>query len=97
MRILPVWGVVSVLILFFVTRESDLRRRFARLAGGLTPSGMLWVAWPKRASGVDTDLGFDVVQKTGLAEGLVDTKICAVGGVWSGLRFVVRLKDRTIR
>jgi hypothetical protein len=55
---------------------------------------MLWVSWPKKASGVPTDLNFDVVQKIGLAVGLVDTKICAVNDVWSGLKFVIRVKDR---
>jgi hypothetical protein len=85
------------LILLFVTRESDLRRSFPRLATRLVPAGMLWVAWPKKASGVETDLSFDRVQKTGLGCGLVDTKICAVDDVWSGLRFVIRLEDRPRR
>jgi hypothetical protein len=55
---------------------------------------MLWVAWPKKSSGVSTDLRFEVVQSIGLAGGLVDTKICAIDEVWSGLRFVIRLQDR---
>src|SRR5262245_34716128 len=85
------------LILLFVTRETDLRGSFPRLAARLTPAGMLWVAWPKKASGVETDLSFDRVQKTGLGCGLVDTKICAVDDVWSGLKFVIRLEDRPRR
>jgi hypothetical protein len=55
---------------------------------------MIWVAWPKKSSGVATDLLFDNVQQTGLNAGLVDVKICAVNDVWSGLKFVYRLKDR---
>jgi len=55
---------------------------------------MLWIAWPKKASGVATDLSFSNVQAVGLAAGLVDTKICAVNEIWSGLKFVIRLKDR---
>jgi len=55
---------------------------------------MLWVAWPKKSSGVATDLSFNKVQAIGLAAGLVDTKICAVDEVWSGLKFVFRLKYR---
>ena len=82
------------LILLFVKTEAELKKQFAVLAKRLTPAGMLWVAWPKKASGVTTDLNFDVVQKHGLAEGLVDTKICAIDEMWSGLKFVTRLKDR---
>lgn len=82
------------LILFFVKTESDLSKNFVKLASKLTPAGMLWVAWPKKASGVSTDLSFDRVQKIGLAARLVDTKICAVNEIWSGLRFVIRVKDR---
>ena len=83
------------LILFFAASQSELRKRFAKLASRLKPNGMLWVAWPKRSSGVSTDLSFEVVQRTGLERGLVDTKVCAVNEVWSGLRFVVRLRDRS--
>ena len=85
------------LILLFVTRKADLLKHFTVLAQRLPAAGMLWVAWPKKASGVPTDLNFDVVQKHGLNEGLVDTKICAVNEVWSGLKFVYRLKDRPAR
>ena len=85
------------LILLFVTKKTDLLKQFTVLAQRLTPAGILWVAWPKKASGVLTDLNFDVVQKHGLGQGLVDTKICAVNEVWSGLKFVYRLKDRAAR
>lgn len=82
------------LILFFTSSASELKKSFAKLAAKLSPAGLLWVAWPKKSSGVATDLSFDVVQKVGLAAGLVDTKICAVNETWSGLKFVIRLKDR---
>ncbi len=64
------------------------------MAGILQPAGGLWVAWPKRTSGTPTDLTENVVREVGLAHGLVDNKVCAITDVWSGLRFVVRLKDR---
>jgi hypothetical protein len=85
------------LILLFVTRKTNLLKQFSSLAQRLPAAGMIWVAWPKKASGVPTDLNFDVVQKHGLGVGLVDTKICAVNEVWSGLKFVYRLKDRATR
>jgi hypothetical protein len=83
------------LILFFAGSQSELEKSFARLARRLVQNGMLWVAWPKKSSGVKTDLSFEVVQRVGLEGGLVDTKVCAVSDVWSGLRFVIRLKDRS--
>ena len=82
------------LVLLFVKRERDLAKSFATLAAKLQPAGMLWVSWPKKSSGVATDLTFNNVQSIGLAAGLVDTKICAIDETWSGLKFVFRLKDR---
>jgi hypothetical protein len=55
---------------------------------------MLWVSWPKKSSGVETDLNDNVVREIGLDAGLVDVKVCAVTEIWSGLKFVRRLKDR---
>jgi hypothetical protein len=81
-------------VLFFSRSEADLVDRFFRLKERLEPVGGLWIAWPKKASGVATDLSFDAVQRVGLAAGLVDNKVCAVDETWSGLRFVYRLKDR---
>lgn len=81
-------------VLLFVKSEKDLAAKFSTYAAQLTPAGMLWVAWPKKSSGVATDLTFNKVQALGLAAGLVDVKICAVDEVWSGLKFVYRLKDR---
>ncbi len=84
-------------VVFFVTREAELARRFPALARALEPDGGLWVAWPKKASGVATDLGFAPVQQIGLDAGLVDNKVCAVDDTWSGLRFVYRVGDRPRR
>ena len=78
----------------FVTAAADLERRFDAVASALTPAGGLWVAWPKRSSGVPTDLTENVIREIGVARGMVDNKVCAVTDVWSGLRFVLRLKDR---
>ena len=82
------------LILCFVRSQSELSKRFSKLASKLAPAGMLWIAWPKKASGVASDLSDGIVREIGLAGGLVDTKVCAIDEVWSGLRFVIRLKDR---
>jgi hypothetical protein len=81
-------------VVFFAPNRSTLKKGFKRLAGRLNPAGGLWVGWPKKASGVDTDLTEDQVREFGLAAGLVDNKICAVDETWSGLRFVIRLRDR---
>ena len=82
------------IILFFVTTERALVKDFSKLAARLTANGMIWIAWPKKSSGVATDLSFERVQRIGLDAGLVDVKICAVDETWSGLKFVYRLKDR---
>lgn len=85
------------LVVLFARSRGELVREFGRLAKALAPAGMLWVAWPKKASGVPTDLDFASVQRVGLDAGLVDTKICAIDEIWSGLKFVIRLKDRAAR
>jgi len=85
------------LILLFVDREQTLAKQFPILAEKLESNGMIWIAWPKKSSGVATDLVFEKVQRIGLDCGLVDVKICAVDEVWSGLKFVIRLKDRKKR
>ena len=82
--------------LLFVKKEKELRKRFAKLARRLNHAGMLWIAWPKKSSGVKTDLSFANVQAIGLEAGMVDTKICAIDDIWSGLKFVYRLKDRQV-
>ena len=83
------------IILFFVLTERALTRDFAKLSALLTANGMIWIAWPKKSSGVATDLSFEHVQRIGLDAGLVDVKICAIDETWSGLKFVYRLKDRS--
>jgi len=82
------------LIVLFADSEKRLRRDFTKQAIKISPKGMLWIAWPKKSSGRTTDLTFANVQEIGLAAGLVDVKICAIDDVWSGLKFVYRLKDR---
>jgi hypothetical protein len=82
-------------VVFFATRRSELERRFDGLARAIAPNGGLWVAWPKRTACVATDLREGIVREVGLAHGLVDNKVCAVDEVWSGLRFVYRVKDRS--
>lgn len=83
------------IILLFVLNEQALVRDFAKLAATLVSNGMLWVAWPKKSSGVKTDLYEDRVRQIGLDAGLVDVKVCAIDDTWSGLKFVYRLKDRS--
>jgi hypothetical protein len=80
--------------MFFSKSKAELSREFKRVAKQLAPAGMLWVSWPKKSSGVATDLDENIVREIGLAAGLVDVKVCAVTDVWSGLKFVRRLKDR---
>jgi hypothetical protein len=86
-------GPLDVIVAFH-SRRSMLERRLPRLSAALDPAGGLWIAWPKRASGVPTDVTEDVVRDLGLAAGLVDNKVCAIDSVWSGLRLVYRLRDR---
>jgi hypothetical protein len=86
-------GRADVIVAFFADRGA-LERRLPALRDALEPAGGLWIAWPKRSSGVDTDLGEGVVRELGLAAGLVDNKVCAIDEIWSGLRFVYRLRDR---
>ena len=81
-------------ILLFVKSRHELATKFSVCSAKLKPDGMLWVSWPKKASGVKTDLTDNVVRELGLSAGLVDVKVCAVDEVWSGLKFVFRLKDR---
>jgi hypothetical protein len=86
-------GPLDVIVSFHRDR-AELERRLPALGAALDPAGGLWIAWPKRSSGVPTDLGDDPVRQLGLAAGLVDNKVCSISPVWSGLRFVYRLRDR---
>lgn len=80
---------------FFTTRRDTLAAEFLQLKQALAPAGLLWISWPKRTSKVATDLTEDIIRAIGLENGLVDVKVAAVDEVWSGLKFVYRLKDRT--
>jgi len=83
--------------MIFVKSAAELKKQFPRFAKQLAPAGMLWVSWPKKASGVATDLDENAVRRIGLEAGLVDVKVCAVNEIWSGLKFVIRVKDREKR
>ncbi len=78
----------------FVKTQAELEKQFSRFAKQLAPAGMLWVSWPKRSSGVATDLTENEARRIGLEAGLVDVKVCAVSEIWSGLKFVIRVQDR---
>jgi hypothetical protein len=80
--------------MLFSKSRAELRSEFARIMKALAPAGMLWVSWPKKSSGVATDLDENSVRDIGLDAGLVDVKVCAVTDTWSGLKFVRRVKDR---
>ena len=82
------------LIIFFATSQRSLESRLAAILGAREPDGRIWLAWPKRSSGVATDLDDNVVRAIGLATGLVDNKVCALDETWSGLRFVTRRTPR---
>ena len=84
---------VEVLVLF-TTSRTELERRFAALKKTLAPADGLWIAWPKKAAKIETDLDFEAVQETGLAAGLVDNKSAAIDGDWQAVRFVYRKADR---
>jgi hypothetical protein len=82
------------LAMMFTKTIAGLEKHFGSLRDRLAPNGTLWVSWPKKSSGVATELTENVVRDFGLANGLVDVKVCAVDDTWSGLKFVRRLKDR---
>jgi hypothetical protein len=81
-------------IVSFHTRRAELEQRLATLRAMMEPAAGLWIAWPKRAAGVPTDMTEDVVREIALPTGLVDNKVCAIDATWSGLRLVIRLRDR---
>jgi hypothetical protein len=87
---------LAVTVLFTASRE-ELAARFPKLVATIAPADGLWVAWPKKASAVESDLTFDAVQEIGLANGLVDNKSCSIDEDWQALRFVYRLADRPNR
>jgi len=79
---------------YFTRQATDLERDLAALKKEIAPNGTIWVSWPKKASKVPTDVSEDVIRGFALAIGLVDVKVCAVDAVWSGLKLVIRVKDR---
>ncbi len=81
-------------VFLFVKSRAALERELIAAARALAPAGMLWIAWPKKSSGVASDLDENVVRDSGLGAGLVDIKVCAVTDIWSGLKFVIPVKDR---
>jgi hypothetical protein len=86
-------GCADVVVAFF-TRSVDLKKRLGSLEKMIFPNGAIWAAWPKRASGMETDLTDNVVRELALARGLVDNKVCAIDETWSGLRVVWRVENR---
>jgi hypothetical protein len=89
-------GHREVVVAFFTAR-AELEKRLAALTKAIFPDGGLWIAWPKKASKVPTDITEDVVREVALPTGLVDNKVCAIDDVWSGLRLVVRVENRGAR
>lgn len=86
-------GPLDVIVLFTMSR-AELERRLPALRRAMDPAAGLWVAWPKRSSGIQTDVTEDVAREVGLANRLVDNKVCAIDHTWSGLRLVIRREDR---
>ena len=83
------------LVLIFITRQADLASHLPALTSAIAPTGMIWVAWPKRASKIETDMTEDVIREIVLpSSGLVDVKVCAIDHVWSGLKLVIRKTAR---
>jgi hypothetical protein len=81
-------------IVFFTKSHAELRKRLPSLRRAMDPAAGLWIAWPKRASGVETDMTEDIARDVGYANTLVDNKVCAIDDTWSGLRLVIRVRDR---
>jgi hypothetical protein len=81
-------------IVYFTRSRAQLERRIERLKGALDPAGRLWIAWPKRASKVPSDMTEDVVREVALPIGLVDNKVAAIDEIWSGLQLVIRRELR---
>ena len=82
------------LVIAFHTRRAELVRNWPALAAAATPTGAIWFAWPKKASGLATDINENVLREEILPTGWVDNKVCAIDDTWSGLRFVLRVERR---
>jgi hypothetical protein len=85
------------LIHYFVKEQKQLIKDLLKLKEGIEQNGSIWISWPKKASKVETDISEDTIRNLALQNGLVDVKVCAVDEVWSGLKLVIPVKDRTIR
>jgi hypothetical protein len=94
LQVLDDTSIKKNLIHYFVLSEKELHKNLPELKKELVDNGMIWISWYKRSSGMKTDLTEDVIRNTALAIGLVDIKVCAVDEQWSGLKLVIRLKDR---
>ncbi len=81
--------------MIFIQSQAEMKEQFPKFARRLAPAGMLWVSWPKKSSGIAADLNENDVRRIGLVEGLVHVKVCAVNELWSGLKFVIRVRDRS--
>jgi hypothetical protein len=81
-------------VMLFVVERKEFERRIAAAEKAIFPAGAIWIAWPKKASKVPTDMTEDVVRAVALPRGLVDNKVCAIDEVWSGLRIVWRKENR---
>ena len=79
---------------FFTKRRGELQRQLPRLRAKLSDTGTLWVSWPKKSAGVRTDVTEDMIRDVALPLGLVDTKVCAVDEIWSGLKLMIRRENR---
>jgi hypothetical protein len=82
------------IVVWFVSRRGEFERRLQGIRGRMAPATALWVAWPKKASGVATDMTENAIREVALPTGLVDNKVCAIDETWSGLRLVIRLRHR---
>jgi len=89
-------GSIDVAVVFTKSRK-ELEKQFAKVAAAINPNGGMWVAWPKKASGVATDMTENIVREIALPKGLVDNKVCAIDETWSGLRLVWRVENRPKR
>ena len=93
-RIVKPTGGALDFIFLFAKSVAELERQLTPAKKALAPAGMLWICWPKKSSGVASDLTETIVREDGIAAGLVDVKVCAVTDIWSGLKFVIPVKDR---
>ena len=91
--VLPGTGPFDVIV-FFTVEQAELAGLLSELRARMAPAAGLWIAWPKRASRVPTDMTEDVIREIALPAGLVDNKVCAIDEVWSGLRLVIRRELR---